>query len=127
MLAAIVGRLCTWWNSQTLGTQLYTWRHGHMVGKDANGFRYYQTVDGRRRWVVYRGDAEASRVPPEWHAWLHHIVEAPPDATQRQRQPWQLDHQPNLTGTDRAYAPPGSLRRTGSEARRDYEAWTPDQ
>ena len=35
-------RLLTWWNSQTLGTQLFTWRNGVKVGEDAEGNIYYQ-------------------------------------------------------------------------------------
>ena len=28
-------RTVTWWNGQTLNTQLYTWRNGVKVGEDA--------------------------------------------------------------------------------------------
>ena len=35
--------------------------------------------DGRRRrWVVYHGVAEGSRVTPDWHGWLHHTFDEPP-------------------------------------------------
>lgn len=62
----------TWWNSQTFGTQLWTWRFGELVGQDGQGNRYYRTRGGKidptlgfeRRWVVYNGYAEASRIPP---------------------------------------------------------------
>ncbi len=30
-------RLLTWWNGQTLGTQLFTWRQGEKVGEDDQG------------------------------------------------------------------------------------------
>ena len=63
-------RLITWWNSQTLGTQLFTWRNGVRVGEDEAGNAFYQTRDGKRRWVIYNGEAEASRVSPDWHGWL---------------------------------------------------------
>src|ERR1044072_9647606 len=32
----------TWWNGQTFGTQLWTWRFGERVGLDEQGNRYYQ-------------------------------------------------------------------------------------
>ena len=32
----------TWWNSQTLGLRLYTWRKGEFVGEDEFGNRYYR-------------------------------------------------------------------------------------
>src|SRR6201989_1729859 len=79
-------KVFTWWNSQTFGTQLWTWRFGELVGEDAQGNRYYRTKGGKidptllfeRRWVVYNGYAEASRVPPSWHGWLHHTDDVPP-------------------------------------------------
>jgi len=69
---------------------------------------------------------EASRVPPEWHAWLHRMADAPP-AADRPRYPWQLPHEPNMTGTPEAYRPPGAHRRSRvrAAATGDYEAWTP--
>ena len=32
----------TWWNEQTLGTRLHTWRHGERVGEDQFGNVYYR-------------------------------------------------------------------------------------
>ncbi len=32
----------------------------------------------QRRWVIYSGDAEASKVPPGWNGWLHHTVDVAP-------------------------------------------------
>jgi NADH:ubiquinone oxidoreductase subunit len=81
-----------------------------------------------RRWVLYNGEVEASRVPPEWHAWLHHTVDVPPQLGQWPHYPWQKEHVPNLTGTPLAYRPPGSLLRGGhrAPASGDYEPWTPN-
>ena len=45
-------RLLTWWNSQTIGTQLFTARKGVKVGEDEAGNIFYQTKDGVRRWVI---------------------------------------------------------------------------
>src|SRR5690348_16616246 len=72
----------TWWNGQTFGTQLWTRRYGELVGQDEQGNLYYRTRGGvvdptlgfERRWVVYNGYAEASRIPPSWHGWMHHTV-----------------------------------------------------
>ena len=95
----------TWWNGQTFGTQFYTWRHGKRVGEDAEGNIYYQSKDGARRWVIYNGEAEASRVSPEWHGWLHHTYQEPPTATPLAHKPWEKPHVPNLTGSALAYRP----------------------
>ena len=51
---------------------------GSAVGTDQFGNRYYQNKDGSRRWVIYNGTVEASRVPPDWHGWLHHTYAEPP-------------------------------------------------
>src|ERR1700694_320489 len=95
-----------------LGTWLFTKMRGAFVGSDAEGNRYFQdrrVVAGRRRkrWVIYNGEAEASRVPPDWHGWLHNTTNTPPPAGGMPRQKWQKDHERNLTGTGQAYRPPG--------------------
>ncbi|QYZ71352.1 NADH:ubiquinone oxidoreductase subunit NDUFA12 [Neotabrizicola shimadae] len=119
-------RLVTWWNGQTLTTQIYTARHGQKVGEDEQGNVYYQTRDGKRRWVIYNGEAEASRVGPEWHGWLHHTWDKPPTEAPLPHKPWEKPHLENLTGTEAAYVPPGSIRRADPLVRRDYDAWVPE-
>ena len=119
-------RAVTWWNSQTLGTQFFTWRHGERVGVDEQGNGFYQANEGKRRWVIYNGEAEASRVGPEWHGWLHHTWDKPPTEDPVARKTWEKPHQENLTGTMAAYAPAGSIRRAAPVERSDYEAWTPE-
>ncbi len=122
----------------TLGTRLYTWLKGEEVGSDQQGNRYYREKGGgnvhrdslrrERRWVIYDGEREASRVPPEWHIWLHHTTSEPPPAGGPPRRSWQKDHLPNLTGTDQAYRPPGHTLKGGQRAKGtgDYEPWTPE-
>jgi NADH:ubiquinone oxidoreductase subunit len=119
-------RLLTWWNGQTLGTQIFTARKGVKVGEDAQGNIYYQTRDGKRRWVIYNGEVEASRVSPDWHGWLHHTWDEPPTKAPLVHKAWEKPHLENLTGSEAAYAPPGSIRGAVPLARRDYEAWQPE-
>lgn len=121
-----LARTLTWWNSQTLNTQFWTWRNGQKVGEDDQGNVFYQTKDGKRRWVIFNGESEASRIDPNWHGWLHHTWEEPPTARPLTHKVWEMPHQENLTGTAAAYAPAGSLRRTAPVERRDYEAWQPE-
>ncbi|WRH61436.1 MAG: NADH:ubiquinone oxidoreductase subunit NDUFA12 [Fuscovulum sp.] len=118
-------RLVTWWNGQTLGTQLYTSRKGVKVGEDDQGNIYYETRDAKRRWVIFNGEAEASRVNADWHGWLHHTWDEPPTKAPLKHKAWEKPHKENLTGTDAAYAPAGSIRRSAPAARQDYEAWQP--
>lgn len=119
-------RAVTWWNGSTLNTQLYTRRNGVQVGEDDQGNVYFETRDGKRRWVMFNGEAEASRVSPEWHGWLHHTFSEPPSQRPLPHKTWEKPHQENLTGTPLAYAPAGSLRRVEPAPRQDYEAWTPE-
>lgn len=120
-------RALTWWNSQTLNTQFWTWRHGIKVGEDGEGNVFYQNKDGSRRWVIYNGESEASRVSPEWHGWLHHTWDEPPTRAPLPHKAWERPHQENRTGTPGAYYPEGSLYRAEPVARRDYDAWQPEK
>ena len=118
----------TWWDGPTFGTRLFTLRKGVEVGRDADGSIYYRSRDGSKRWVIYAGDNEASRVPPEWHMWLHKTVDAPPSEVPLPRKSWERDWIPNQTGTVDAHAPSGALAKGGIRARAtgDYEAWSPE-
>lgn len=116
----------TWWNSETLNTRFFTWRNGVKVGEDAEGNIYYQNRDAKRRWVIYNGDMEATRVPTEWHGWLHHTFKEPPTTAPLKHKAWEKPHQENLSGTPLAYAPAGSIRHGVPVERRDYEAWQPE-
>lgn len=114
----------------TITTRIHTFFFGQAVGQDAFGNRYFQArrapKAGRRtRWVLYNGLAEPSKVPPEWHGWLHYTHDAPQPVP---RHAWAKPPQPNLTGTKGAYFPSGDLRRNAQHAptMADIHAWTPD-
>ncbi len=119
-------RAVTWWDGQTLNTQLYTARKGVKVGEDEQGNVFYQSRDGKRRWVIYNGEIEASRVSPDWHGWLHHTFKEAPTDRPMVHKAWEKQHLENLTWTAQAYAPAGSIRRAAPSERRDYEAWSPE-
>ena len=116
----------TWWNGQTLNTQLFTWRKGIKVGEDAEGNVYYRNADSSKRWVIFNGEIEATRVNADWHGWLHHSWDETPEARLLAHKTWEKPHQENLTGTALAYAPAGSIRREKPADRGDYEAWQPE-
>lgn len=128
----ILSDIFTWWNGATLATKLYTASHGVFVGEDDGGNRYYEDKSGKgpsgkpRRWVIYKGYADASKVPADWFGWLHYITDAPPNAEDYHPKPWQKPHLENLTGTPNAYRPPGSLLRQDPRRPRtdgDYQPW----
>jgi len=122
----------TWWDGATIGTALFSRRHGVKVGSDEFGNVYYESkkpIAGvKRRWVIYNGSNDASRVAPEWHGWLHGTIDGPPDEALPPPRPWQKPPAPNLTGTPEAYRPAGALEAGGRRvaATGDYEAWSPN-
>jgi NADH:ubiquinone oxidoreductase subunit len=134
-MLGFLGKIFAWWNGATLGTLWTIRRSGELVGEDAFGNRYFQerkagsSADGKpRRWVVYNGYADASRIPADWHGWLHRTFEESPVDAPLPRRPWELDHKPNMTGTVHAYRPSGSLASSRQRQRStaDYEAWSPE-
>lgn len=128
----ILKTIFTWWDGATFGTQLFTRRKGSRVGTDSLGNLYFQggkDVHGNpRRWVIYAGSNDASRVPPEWHGWLHGTLAETPDKALPPVRPWQAEPRPNMTGTREAYRPAGALEAGGKRAAAtgDYEAWSPN-
>lgn len=119
-------RVFTWWDGKTLNTQFYTWRKGVKVGEDEQGNVYYTNADKTKRWVIYNGEVEASRISADWHGWLHRTFDDAPGTTPLKHKAWEKPHQENVTGSALAYAPAGSLRQAQPAERRDYEAWSPE-
>ena len=102
------------------------------VGEDEFGNQYYEdkkTYDGKRkkRFVRYKGIVESSKVPPMWHAWLHHVENKKPRKIRKSYE-WEKSHLPNLTGTIYANRPEGSLAKSGKRQKSyaDYESWNPE-
>jgi NADH:ubiquinone oxidoreductase subunit len=133
----ILSKIFTWWDGATVGTSLFSALNGEQVGTDGQGNTYFRakkkgsrgTSDGfERRWVIYNGANDASRVPAEWHGWLHHTYDELPESHLPPPKIWEVDYTPNATGTADAYRPQGALERGGKRAGAtgDYEAWTPD-
>ncbi|WP_438729343.1 NADH:ubiquinone oxidoreductase subunit NDUFA12 [Parasphingorhabdus sp. DH2-15] len=129
----ILGKIFTWWDGATIGTMLWTSRKGERVGEDSFGNAYYRSKkvkDGERerRWVIYNGANDASRVPSEWHGWLHQSYDEVPESHLPPPRIWEKDYVPNMTGTASAYRPSGALERGAKRAAAsgDYEAWSPE-
>jgi NADH:ubiquinone oxidoreductase subunit len=131
---SIFSEIFSWWGGNTWGTRLFTLRRGKLVGRDDYGNRYYIQNKGvgplgvPRRWVIYTDLAEASKVPPEWHGWLHYTVDTPPTEETYSPKSWQKPHTMNMTGTPDAWRPQGSILGTGVRAKAtgDYKAWKPE-
>ena len=105
---------------------------GKKIGVDQFGNTYFTGKARRgqkrdRRWVIYNGQPEATKIPPEWHGWIHHQSDIIPQEKNPLRQKWQKAHIPNLTGTPYAYVPSGHEQGKNSrpDVTGDYQAWTP--
>ncbi len=115
-------------------TKLFLTLRGCKVGKDKFGNTYYEINRlnqklRSKRYVIYKGVAEASKIPSDWHGWLHHTDKSPPPLNGYDKYSWELEHLPNLTGTKYAYRPSGHFlkkdKRKNSTG--DYNSWDPNQ
>ena len=114
-------QIFTWWHRQTVGTFIYTLLTGKFAGNDQFGNKYYSNSKGKR-WVIYKDNVEASKIPPEWHLWIHYLsINIPSDKIKSFS--WQKKHEENLTGTERAYKPEGSLATNPKKNMKKYETW----
>ena len=127
----LLGKIFTWWDGATIGTSLFSALNGTSVGEDIFGNKYFEMKKPGngvpRRWVIYDGANDASRVPPEWHGWLHNSYDEIPESYLPQARIWEKEPTGNLTGTAAAYRPAGALESGGRRAAAtgDYEPWNP--
>ena len=114
-------QIFTWWHKQTVGTFIYTLLTGKFIGNDQFGNKYYANSKGKR-WMIYKNNIEASKIPPEWYLWIHNLsVNKPPDKINSFS--WQKKYEENLTGTERAHKPEGSLATDLKKNMKKYETW----
>jgi NADH:ubiquinone oxidoreductase subunit len=122
-------RTFTWWSGDTWGTRLFTRLDGREVGRDEAGNVYFQhKKNPRRRWVIYAGNNDGSRVPPAWQLWLRGTIDELPDEALPPVRKWQKAPEPNVTGTMAAFRPDGALGsgKIRPASTGDYQPWTPE-
>ena len=117
-MLTIFKEIFTWWNHQTLGTRIQIFFFGKFVGEDYMGNKYYQSKLGRR-WVVYNGEVEASKIPNEWFSWMHYINNNIENNHQTKKYKWQKEHLPNQTGTKNSYHP----KKYKNAVKKKYNSW----
>ncbi len=85
--------------------RIYSIFFAKKVGSDEYGNFYFCKKNNspinnyrERRWIIYSGTVEASKVPPRWNAWLHHVTDSFPRKNIR-KPSWIKKHLPNQTGT----------------------------
>ncbi|NBX52229.1 MAG: NADH:ubiquinone oxidoreductase [Proteobacteria bacterium] len=74
------------------------------IGTDEFGNQYFEKKSGKR-FVIYNGIAEPTKIPSEWHVWIHYLTNQAPVQINTNKYSWQKIHIPNLTGTKNAYSP----------------------
>ena len=121
-MSSLIKLIFTWWNKQTVGTFIYTLLRGKFVGKDQFGNKYYSNYKDKKRWVIYKSTVESSKIPPEWHLWIHYLSKNIP-AKNINKYNWQKKYEENLTGTPKAYKPEGSLHSDSKKSMKKYETW----
>ena len=108
----------TWWNHQTLGTRIYTLFFGKFKGKDYFGNKYYQNKSGKR-WVIYKDEIDASKIPNEWYSWMHFTKNKIENIHDLDKYEWQKPHLPNQTGTENSYHP----NKNNEQNNKKYKSW----
>ena len=116
-----IKQIFTWWHRQTVSTFIHTLLTGKLVGKDEFGNKYYSNSKGKR-WVIYKNRVESSKIPAEWHLWIHFLTNNKPSNNPIKFK-WQKKHRENLTGTVNAHKPDGSLIFDSKKNMKKYETW----
>ena len=111
-------KIFVWWNQDTIGTRIKTILYGKFVGKDSFGNKYYENSKGKR-WVIYSGEIDASKIPVEWHSWIHFTPNKIEKKHDLVKFNWQKHHQANLTGTEEAYYP----NKNKDVIKKKYKSW----
>jgi NADH:ubiquinone oxidoreductase subunit len=125
----LLSRIFTWWDGATIGTGLWTSLHGEEVARDSAGNVYYRDKKyPGRRWVIYNGNNDGSRVPPDWQMWLRGTIDDLPEKVLPPVRHFQIPPVANLTGTMQAFRPDGALGsgRIRPASTGDYEPWIPE-
>ena len=114
-------QIFTWWHRSTVGTFIFTLFAGKFIGEDKFGNKYYSNRDGKR-WVIYKDKIESTKIPPEWHSWIHFLNKKKPSNNTHSYE-WQKQHSENLTGTEKAHKPAGLLSSNSKKNIKKYETW----
>ncbi len=117
-MLTFIKQIFVWWNQATIGTYLQTIFFGKFIGKDSFGNKYYQNKSGKR-WVIYKDEIDASKIPSEWFSWIHFTKNKIENVHEFQKYEWQKPHQPNQTGTDNSYHP----NKYNEKINKKYKSW----
>ncbi len=96
------------------------------MGQDQFGNLYFEhkkhviSTGKKKRFCIYNGTPESSRVPAMFHSWLHYITDDINAIKFLSKYSWQKDHTINMTGTEKAY----KIDKTKIK-QLHYQSWRP--
>ena len=114
--------LFIWWKGQTIGTSIYTKLFGVFIGKDEFGNTYFTTSDGKKRWVNYKGDCNATSISPVWHNWLHKTTNNLPSIKEEVKNYNKVDLNFTQKKSKKPYHPNNFKKNSLYD---DYTPWKP--
>ena len=117
-MLTFIKQIFIWWNQQTIGTRINTIFFGNLKGQDILGNKYYERKNGRR-WVIYKDEIDATKIPNEWYSWMHFTKNKLENIHEFKKYSWQKPHKENLTGTDKSYHP----NKKNDEENKKYKSW----
>jgi NADH:ubiquinone oxidoreductase subunit len=117
-MLTIFKKLFVWWDQETLGTKLKTIFSGKHIGTDSFGNKYYESKKGKR-WVIYIGEIDASKIPNEWYSWIHFTNNKIENKHHLEKYDGQKPHQSNQTGTENSYHP----NKNNEQIKKKYTTW----
>lgn len=98
---------------------IYTHFIGKEVGRDSFGNTYFQhKTKHTNRWVIYNGVNDPSKIPANWHVWLHSTHQAVPESNLPS---WI----PNSTQTPFALKGAPSIECITPNKNTNYTKWSP--
>ncbi len=118
-MLTLIKEILTWWNHQTFGTRLNTIFFGKLVGEDQFGNKYYENKKRKKRWVIYNGEIDATKIPVNWYSWMHFINNKIEEVHDLKKYDWQKNHLSNQTGTEKAYYP----QKSKDAIKKKYNSW----
>ena len=105
--------------------KIYSKFFAQEIGQDEYGNKYYAEQNNspinnyrERRWVIYDGEIEASKVPQRWNAWLHHVTKEKPTNYVR-KEKWMKKHLPNSRRII-------NLDIEKKYSKKNYQSWNPN-
>ena len=72
--------------------------------------------------MIYKNEVEATYIPPNWYSWIHFTNNELNDPSIIEKKySWEKKHQPNLSGTKKAYRPKKIIEN--KKIPKKYETW----